>query len=56
MLVHARRADSDTDRATLIAGARPFTATGAQLQKQAEHALSFVLPIIVNNPIGVTQQ
>ena len=56
MLVHARRSDSDTDRATLIAGARPFTAAGAQLQEQADRALSFVLPIIVNSPIGVTQQ
>jgi hypothetical protein len=56
MLVHARRSDSDTERATLITNARPFTAAGAKLQKDAEQALSYVVPVILNNPIGVTQQ
>ena len=47
MLNHARRADSDTERDTLIVNARPLTASSGRLQEEADQFLSSVVPIVV---------
>ena len=47
MLNHARRADSDTERNSLIVNARPLTASSMQLQQEADQFLSSVVPTVV---------